>query len=177
MQDFNFNKMHLKVPHTKCWPFLRLWFVKPWLHSESMHTSWVIFLVLICQSFIQSYDDLFLMNHLVSGEYQSELQGGGSKTMAIKTHMMVYLLESPFCIDTMRPRENGPSFPDDMFQCIFMNENLSISIKISLKFVSTGPINNISALVQIMAWRYPCNEPLPEPMMVSLPMHICVTRP
>ena len=33
-----------------------------------------------------------------------------------------------------------------------MNENVCISIKISLKFVPNVPINNISALVQITAW-------------------------
>ena len=35
----------------------------------------------------------------------------------------------------------------------FFNENVWILIKISLKFVAKGSINNIPALVQIMAWR------------------------
>ena len=35
-----------------------------------------------------------------------------------------------------------------------------------------GPINQIPALVQIMAWRRPGNKPLFEPMMVSLLMHM-----
>ena len=47
----------------------------------------------------------------------------------------------------------------------------------SLKFVPKGQINNIPALVQIMAWRRPGDKPLSEPMMVSLTTHICVTRP
>ena len=59
----------------------------------------------------------------------------------------------------------------------FLNENASIAIKISLKFVPKGPINNIPVLVQIMAWRRPGDKPLSEPMMVSLLTHICVTRP
>ena len=55
-------------------------------------------------------------------------------------------------------------------------------IKISLKFVPKGPINNIPALVQIMAWRRmawrrPGDKPISGPMMVSLLTHICVTRP
>ena len=50
-------------------------------------------------------------------------------------------------------------------------------IKISLKFVPEGPINNIPALVQIMAWRLPGDKPLSGAMMVRLPTHICVTRP
>ena len=52
-----------------------------------------------------------------------------------------------------------------------------ISIKISLKFVPKGLINNIPAFVQIMAWRRLGDKPLSEPMMIWLPTHICVTRP
>ena len=79
-------------------------------------------------------------------------------------------------INTLRPRPNRRHFADDIFKYIFLNENVWIPIKISLKFVPKGRINNISALVQIMAWRRPGDKPLSEPMMVSLPTHICVTR-
>ena len=78
---------------------------------------------------------------------------------------------------TLRPRQNGRRFADDTFKHIFLNENVRISIKISLKFVPKGPINNNPALVQIMAWRRPGDKPLSEPMTVSLLTHICVTRP
>ena len=74
-------------------------------------------------------------------------------------------------------REKRPSFPDDIFKCIFFNENVWILIKISLKFVPGCPINDILALVQIMAWRRSGDIPLSDPMMVRLPTHICVTRP
>ena len=59
----------------------------------------------------------------------------------------------------------------------FFNENEWISLRISLTFVPKGPINNIPALVQVMAWRCPGDKPLSEPMVVSLSTHICVTRP
>ena len=36
---------------------------------------------------------------------------------------------------------------DDIFKCIFLNENDIIPIQISLKFVSRSPIDNKSALV------------------------------
>ena len=50
--------------------------------------------------------------------------------------------------------------------------------QLRLKFVPNGPINNIPALVQIMAWRLPGDPPLSDPMMVvSLLTHICVIRP
>ena len=80
-------------------------------------------------------------------------------------------------INTLRPRQDGCQFIDDIFKCIFLNENISISIEISLKFIHKGPINNIPALVQIMAWRRLGDKPLSETMMVSLLTHICVTRP
>ena len=79
-------------------------------------------------------------------------------------------------LNTLRPRQNGRHFADDTFKCIFLNENVRILIKISLKFVPMGPINNIPALVQIMAWRRPGDKPLSDAMMVSLLTHICVTR-
>ena len=49
--------------------------------------------------------------------------------------------------NTLRPRQNGRHFPDDILKCIFFNENVWISNEISLKFVIMYPINNIPALV------------------------------
>ena len=80
-------------------------------------------------------------------------------------------------LNTLRPRQNGRHFADDIFNRIFLNENALISIKSSLKFVPKGPINNIPAVVQIMAWRRLGDKPLSEPMMDSFPRHICVIRP
>ena len=51
---------------------------------------------------------------------------------------------------------------DAIFQTTFLNalnENAWTSIKISLKFVTKGPIKNIPALVQIMALRLPGDKP------------------
>ena len=92
----------------------------------------------------------------------------------------VCLALKPLCargIYHIEAGQNGHLFPDDIFKCIFLNENIKIVIKISLQFVSNGPINDIPALVQIMAWRRPGDKPLSEPMVVSLPTHICVNRP
>ena len=63
--------------------------------------------------------------------------------------------------------QNGRHFAYDTFKGIFLNENVRISIEISLKFVPTGPINTIRALVQIMAWRRLGNKPLSEPMLTQ----------
>ena len=51
-----------------------------------------------------------------------------------------------YIINTLRSRQNGRHFADDIFKGIFLNE-------ISFKFVPKGPINYIPALVQIIAWR------------------------
>ena len=58
-------------------------------------------------------------------------------------------------LNTLRPRQNERHIADDTFKRIFVNENVGILIEISLKFVPKGPINNIPALVQIMASRRP----------------------
>ena len=79
------------------------------------------------------------------------------------------LFQSPAQFNTLRPRQYGRHFADDIFKCIFLNENVWILTRISLKFILKGPINNIPALVQIMAWRWPGDKPLSEPMMVRLP--------
>ena len=54
---------------------------------------------------------------------------------------------------------------DNIFKCIFLNENDRIPIQISLKFVPRSPIDNKPALIQVMAWRRPGDKPLPETMM------------
>ena len=84
----------------------------------------------------------------------------------------------PDIFNTLRPRPNRRHFPDDIFKSIFLNENVWISIKISLlKFVPKLPITNIPALVQILTWRRSGDKPLSEPMMDNLLTHICVTWP
>ena len=74
-------------------------------------------------------------------------------------------LEYQSDIKTLRLRQNGCHFPDDICKCIFSNENVWVLIKSSLKFVSSGPINNIPALVQLMAWCRPGDKPLAKPIM------------
>ena len=74
-------------------------------------------------------------------------------------------------LNTLRPRQNGSNFPGDIFKWIFLNENVCIRTKLSLKFVP--------ALVQIMVWRRPGDKPLSECMMpefIGAYIYICVTR-
>ena len=82
-------------------------------------------------------------------------------------------------LNILRPKQNGRHFPNDIilngFSWMKMYEfRLEFHW---LKFVPKGPINNIPALVQIMAWHRSCDKPSSGPMMVRLLTHICVTGP
>ena len=68
-------------------------------------------------------------------------------------------------LNILKPKQDGHHFPEDIFKGILLNENVQISIKIALKFVPNVPIDNIPALVQIMAWRRTGDKPLSEPMI------------
>ena len=79
-------------------------------------------------------------------------------------------------MNTLRPRRNGRHLSDGILKCIFLNENMQTLLNISLKFVPNGLLNDIPALVQIMACHLVGDKPLSEPMMILL-THICITRP
>ena len=74
--------------------------------------------------------------------------------------------------NTLRPRQDGHHFSRRYFHMHFSNENILISIRISQSVITKGPINNIPALFQIMAWPRPGNKPLSQPIM-----YICVSWP
>ena len=59
------------------------------------------------------------------------------------------------CLNTLAMRQNGRHFPDNNRKCIFLNKNEWILV----------PINNIPALVQIMAWCRSGDMSLSEPMI------------
>ena len=71
-----------------------------------------------------------------------------------------------YLINTLRPRQNGRHFADNIFKSIFVNENISILLKIPLKLVPKVWIDKIPALVQIMAWPQSGGKPLFNSMMV-----------
>ena len=50
-------------------------------------------------------------------------------------------------INTVRGRQNGRHFPDDIFKLILLYENYFISIQISLKLIPKGPIINRPSLL------------------------------
>ena len=79
-----------------------------------------------------------------------------------------YTAQYQVVINTLRLRQNCCHFAEDIFKCIFLNENVWISFKISVKIVPKGLVNNIPALLQIMAWRWPGGKPLSEPIILCM---------
>ena len=67
--------------------------------------------------------------------------------------------------NTLKLGQNGHHFLDATFKYIFFAENCCILEQISLKFVPRGSINNLAALVQMMAWCLTGTKPLSEPTM------------
>ena len=65
-----------------------------------------------------------------------------------------------------------------IFQITFWNPFSWMKMWFRFKFHwSLFPINNIPALIQIMAWHRPDDKPSSESMMFGLATHICVTQP
>ena len=70
-------------------------------------------------------------------------------------------------VKTLNPRQKGRHLQDDIFKYIFVNENIRILLKISLKFVPKVLISNIPALAQIMVLCQQGNKPLSETIVVT----------
>ena len=56
---------------------------------------------------------------------------------------------------------------DDIFNCIFLNDNDRILIQISLEYIPICPIDNMPALVQGMAWCLFGAKPLSHGQMMT----------
>ena len=67
--------------------------------------------------------------------------------LVLLTKVVHLILEVRQYWNTVKPKQNGRHFADDIFKVIFVNENVWIQIKISMKFVPKGPIDIKLALV------------------------------
>ena len=66
-----------------------------------------------------------------------------SQTVKWKDPMISFVI---VILNSSPPGQNGRHVADDIFRCIFANETFCILIKILLKFVPKGPIDNNPAL-------------------------------
>ena len=68
-------------------------------------------------------------------------------------------------LNPLGPSKNCRHFTNDIFQCIFLKENVWIPIIISRKFAPKGADNNIPTLFQIIAWHRIGHNLLSEPKL------------
>ena len=99
-------------------------------------------------------------NKLFSQNYQSRVQEyrvimDGVQKSTLVHDFEAYIYDDCLTKSNKQITQNSRHFADDIFKRILLNDNVQISINVSLKFVHKGPINNIPVLVQIMAWRRP----------------------
>ena len=135
-----------------------------------IHFPWILF----CESFHFAVEVLLNSVEMLNVIYIYRIYEQNEKPiqLAYGQFRLLYGLLWIVYINTLRPRKMTAIFQTIFFKSIFSNENMRISIEISLKFAPKGLINNIPALVQIMAWRRSGDKPFSEPMMVIL-----LTRP
>ena len=81
------------------------------------------------------------------------------------------------CINTLRQKQNECHFADDIFKCIFFNENDWISLRFHLSLFLRVHLTIFQHWFRYNGLAPWGDKPLSEPMMVSLPTHICVTWP
>ena len=129
-----------------------------WMYTSELACEGQVCGVLLVMTYVSNFLCLSLIccvQHYVILDY------------GIMTHSCIY--------NTLRLRQDGHHFPDDIFKCILLNKDVLILLDISLKFVPKGQINYIPALVQIMDCCQANYKPLSELLMVNLLMHICIT--
>ena len=90
--------------------------------------------------------------------------GNGGAQIRLWTHKR-HNVERPLWVLTYLPLDTMANISQMMFLDAFSYEKFCIVIKISLKFVCKGPIDNNPALVKIMACCRIGNKPLSKPML------------
>ena len=121
---------------------------KTWLHKRN---EFEIFSVLWIKNAIFFSSEIFNVSPDFSEWYEA---------------CTLFFVTCKFCFNTLRLGQNGRHFADDIFKCILFDKTFRILNEIWLKYVPYGPIDNMAALVQLMAWRWTSTKPLSEAMLV-----------
>ena len=123
-----------------------------------------------CLNFNQDFAEFSLWDSIYKNPALVEviiLHWTGNKLLPVIKVVHFICVARPQWVKSSPPGQNGCCFADVVFKSISLNEKAQILIKISLKFVRKGPINNIPAMVLIMAWLRPSDNPLSEPMLTQ----------
>ena len=139
-----------------------------WLHRSDTEQPWPCFNIKMAS---YQYTGKTLYRKFHCGDNMvvrsSYLHNGNSYTGKMSFLYWDTPLEASFQTLTLTfwGRDKWLTFCRTQFQRHFIDENVAISIKISLKFVPNGPNGNKPPLVQMMACRLFGTKPLSETMM------------
>ena len=125
------------------WPFVLGIHWSPVNSPHKGQWRWALMFSLICawiNGWVNNREAGDLRRH--RGHYDVNVMVTGIISICVTTLL--------YDINTTRPIQNGPHFADDIFKSIFFDEYLCICIQISLKLISKGQMNNMTAWVYIM---------------------------
>ena len=97
------NRMYIGKSFT--FKQLIIFFFKLWFYFSMLLAKYLIFL----------HETDLILRYLVS-------------IVDTDGHIQVVVLSTHLYVKTLRPRQNGRHFPDDIFKCIFLTENVWIAI-------------------------------------------------
>ena len=120
--------------------------------ERQRHVCIIGFLFHIYQYTFEYLFKCILHSNFTQYEPQITRSQGNSRDNKEWYHLNVIHPHHNYLVQT---RQHGCHFTDDIFKCIYLNENIWFSIVTILKVVPKGPINNIPVLIEIMARRRP----------------------
>ena len=123
--------------------------------------SWIDILIISCKIGLRSQNPIDDKSKLVQVMAWHLAAPSHYLNQCWRSSMTPYGITSPQYGASLRPEQNGCQFAENIFKIIFLNEKFFVWIHISLGFVPEGPINNYSALIQVMALCQTVNKPLP----------------
>ena len=142
---------HIELTHS-C--LLSLWFVSQGLFLSEFQILVMLFILLFGCDLPNHNRHLHIPQQQLQISWYLETLHYWPFVRGIQWILLYHTMQYTPSINSSPPGQNGCLFTDDhIFRCIFVNEKICILIKISLKFVPKGPIENNPALVSIMAWR------------------------
>ena len=125
----NISKYHslsdtlgITQPCTKPWMYSQWTSISRWCHIWAWEEMVIVFAVFICTFiFFVCYGFVFVRQWWMRHWYHMITEINGSKILDQGLKCGCILCSLLWCVNTLRPRQDGRHFPDDIFKCIFLN--------------------------------------------------------
>ena len=139
----------------------------PMCQNTTMRVSgaWIQRYCVLCS---KRYNTLHSCHNSLAGSRQAARGARICETSLLKQlHAVLSLWDQPIVNSPPPPPPPWTKWPPFRIRHIDMHVNKCILIRISLRFVPKGPIDNKPALVQVLTWYRTGDKPLPEPMLTQ----------